>query len=291
MGQLLANILYLASMIFLVGISFSIIFWSARFFHFAHAVIITVSAYVSLLFVQWAGLPIVIASMLAIIACAVLGWLFDRAIYRPMRHRGSSALILLLASLGLYIVLQNVISMIFGDDTKIIKGTTVNPAMTILGMKLTGIQLATIGTAIMVFFVIMFIIDKTRIGLSLRAVSDNPELAKVSGINFDKTLAIAFTFGSSIAGATGIFQSLDVGMTPTMGLPMLLLGVVAVILGGDGKTLGIAIASLFLASLQQIAGWRLGTHWEETAAFLLLLAFLLCRPQGILGKPLRKATA
>jgi branched-chain amino acid transport system permease protein len=72
---------------------------------------------------------------------------------------------------------------------------------------------------------------------------------------------------------------------------MLLLGVVAVVLGGNGKTSGVAVASVFLASFQEIAGWQLGTRWEETAAFLVLLAFLLCRPQGILGRPLRKAEA
>jgi len=291
MAQLFANILYSACTIFLVAISFSLIFSTARFFHFAHAAIITVAAYASFVFSAWVGAPIAVSALLALITGSGLGWCLEKAVYRPMRHSGTTPLILLLASLGLYIVLQNVVAAVFGDDTKVLGGPGIVPTFSILGATLTSIQLIAIGTAVMVLFGKIFVIDKTRVGLSLRAVADSPDLARVSGIELDRTMGIAFCLGSFLASAAGIFRALDVGMTPTMGLPMLLLGVVAVVLGGNGKTLGVAIASLLLAFCQQVAGWKLGTHWEEAAAFLLLLAFLLYRPQGILGKPLRKATA
>lgn len=289
MEQLLANILFSASTIFLVGISFSVIFSTARFFHFAHAAVITSGAYGCFAFSQWMSLPILVSVVLAIAAGTGLGWCLELAVYRPMRHNGASPLILLLASLGLYIVLQNGISMLFGDDTKVIGGSAVALSFGILGARITSIQLAVIGVAIAVFLTKVLLVDRSRIGLTLRAVADSPELAKVSGIELDRTMGIAFCLGSFLASAVGLFRSFDVGMTPTMGLPMLLLGVVAVVVGGNGKTLGVAVASVLLASIQQIAGWQLGTHWEEMTAFLLLLAFLLCRPQGILGRPLQKA--
>jgi len=227
---------------------------------------------------------------LAIAAGTGLGWCLEVAVYRPMRRNGASPLILLLASLGLYIMLQNGISMLFGDDTKVISGSSVAPSLSILGARITGIQLAVIGFAVAVFLSKVFLVDRTRVGLALRAIADSPELAKVSGIEFDKTMGLAFCLGSFLASAVGISRALDVGMTPTMGLPMLLLGVVAVVVGGNGKAIGLAVASVLLASFQQVAGWQFGTHWEETAAFLLLLAFLLCRPQGIYGKKLVKAS-
>lgn len=289
MEQLIANICFSASTIFLIGISFALIFSTAKFFHFAHAVVITFGAYGYFVFFQWLSLPIPLSAALAIAAGTGLGWCLELAVYRPMRNHGASPLILLLASLGLYIVLQNGISMVFGDDTKVIGGSAVAPSFGILGARITGIQLTVIGVAVVVFFTKVLLVDRTRVGLALRAVADSPELAKVSGIEFDKTMGIAFFFGSFLASAVGLFRAFDVGMTPTMGLPMLLLGVVAVVLAGNGKALGVAIASLLLASFQQIAGWQLGTRWEEMTAFLLLLAFLLSRPQGILGKPLRKA--
>ena len=288
MEQVIANILFSASMIFLVGISFSLIFSTARFFHFAHAAVITSGAYGCFAFSQWLTLPMFVSVILAIVAGTGLGWCLELAVYRPMRHNGASPLILLLASLGLYIVLQNGISMLFGDDTKVISGSAIAPSFEILGARIAGIQLTVIGVAVAVFFAKVFLVDRTRIGLALRAVADSPELAKGSGIEFDKTMGIAFCLGSFLASAAGLFRAFDVGMTPTMGLPMLLLGVVAVVLGGNEKALGVAVASILLASCQQIAGWQFGTRWEETAAFLLLLVFLLWRPQGLLGRPLQK---
>ncbi|MBN2136694.1 MAG: branched-chain amino acid ABC transporter permease [Sedimentisphaerales bacterium] len=290
MGQLIANILFSASTIFLVGMSFSLVFSTARFFHFAHAAVITSGAYACFAFSKWLTFPMVASVPFAIAVGTGLGWSLELAVYRTIRRRGASPLILLLASLGLYIVLQNSISMLFGDDTKVVSGSAVASTVGILGARITGIQLAVMGFAIAVFLAKVSLVDKTRAGLALRAVADNPELAKVSGIEFDKTMAIAFCFGSFLASGVGLSRAFDVGMTPTMGLPMLLLGVVAVVLGGNGKALGVAVASVLLASFQQISGWQFGTHWEETTAFLLLLAFLLCRPQGILGKKLVKAS-
>jgi len=289
MAQLFANILYSACTVFLVAISFSLIFSTAKFFHFAHAAIIASGAYGYLAFSEWLGFPTSVSVLLAIAAGIGLGWCLELAIYRSMRNKSASPLILLLASLGLYIVIQNGISMLFGDDTKIISGSAIAPSVVILGAKVTGIQLIMIGVAVSVFLGKMLFIDRTRIGLALRAVADSPELSKVSGIDFDKAMGVAFCLGSSLASVVGLLRAFDVGMTPTMGLPMLLLGVVAVIVGGNGRVFGVAIASLLLATFQQIAGWQLGTHWEETAAFLLLLAFLLCRPQGIFGRSLQKA--
>jgi branched-chain amino acid transport system permease protein len=291
MSQLLLNIIYSAATIFVIGISFALIFSTARFFHFAHAAVITSGAYGCFAFSQWLTLPIFVSVALAIATGTGLGWCLELAVYRPMRRNGASPLTLLLASLGLYIVLQNGISMLFGDDTKVIGGSAVAPSFGILGARITGIQLTVIGAAVAVFLLKVLLVDRTRIGLILRAVADSPELAKVSGIDFDKTMGLAFCLGSFLASAVGLFQAFDVGMTPTMGLPMLLMGVVAVVLGGNGKSLGIAVASILLASCQEIAGWQFGTRWEETTAFLLLLAFLLCRPQGILGRPLQKNEA
>lgn len=289
MQQVIANTVFCASNIFLIGISFGMIFSAAKFFHFAHAAIIASGAYGSLVFSQWIALPMSVSVVLAIGASTVLGWFLEFAVYRPMRRNGASPLVLLLASLGLYIVLQNVISLLFGDDTKVISGSAPAPSLSILGARITGIQLAVVGFAVAVFFVKVLLVDRTRVGLALMAIADSPELAKVSGINFDRAMGTAFCLGSFLASAVGISRALDVGMTPTMGLPMLLLGVVAVVLGGNGKALGVAVASILLASFQQIAGWQFGTRWEETTAFLLLLGFLLWRPQGILGRPLPKA--
>lgn len=289
MGQVVANILYAAAGIFIVGISFSVIFSTARFFHFAHAAVITAGAYAYFAFLEWAGFPAFLSAILAVLVGAGLGWCIEATVYRAMRKKGASALILLLASLGIYIVLQNALSMLFGDDTKIVVGSATASTLSVFGAQVTTIQFLTVAIAVVVFFGKAHLLDRRRLGLGLRAVADSRELAKVSGIDYDKTMVVAFCLGSSLAGGVGLLRAFDVGMTPTMGLPMLLLGVVAVVIAGSGRVLGIALASLLIAALQEVSAWQLGTQWEETAAFLLLLGFLLVRPQGIFGRPLQKA--
>ena len=120
-SQLLINSLIATSVYTLVAVSFSLIYSTTRFFHFAHAVVFTAGAYFAYLFYILLGLPLVIAVVLSVAASAVLGSLIELYIYRPLRKTNASAMVLLLASLGVYIVLQNLISMIFGDDTKSIR--------------------------------------------------------------------------------------------------------------------------------------------------------------------------
>ncbi len=288
MEQFIVNILISASIIFLISSSFSIIFSAVRFFHFTHAVIITFGAYSFFAFSQVIHLSIYAAFPLALIAGTGLGWLLDWAVYRPMRHRDASSLVLLLSSLGLYTVIQNVISLLFGDDTKIISNASITPALNLFGALITPIQLILIGFAIIILLSKTLFIDKTKIGLIMRAITNNQELAKISGIEIDKVTGICFCLGSFIASTTGILQAYDVGMTPTMGLPMLLLGIVVVVINGNGKTCSIALISFILATLQQIAGWQFGAQWGEVTAFILLLSFLAIRPKGIFRKQFLK---
>ena len=290
MAQFLMNITYSAAAIFLVAISFSVVFSTTRFFHFAHAAVIVVAPYVCYELSTKCGIPLGISMAIGLFASAWLGWCLEKIVYRPMRNSGSSALILLLTSLGLYIILQNTVALIFGDDTKMISGSEAVSTISLYGARLTGVQVATIISAITLFFAKIYFIDRSKLGLSLRAIAADPELAKISGIEFDRAMGVTFFMGSFMAGLAGLFRALDVGMTPTMGLSMLLLGVVAVVLGGVGRTLGVAMASVLLAFLLQIASWQFGSNWEEATAFLVLLVILLWRPQGIFGKRLKKAT-
>ncbi len=290
MAQLIANILFTASGTFIVAIGFLVIYSTARFFHFAHAAVITCGAYFCFVANGWLHIPMLGSVLIAVIAAGVMGWLLNGGIYRQMRKRFASSLILLVSSLGLNIVLQNVVSISFGDDTKLLGAWTVDSGSTFLGARLTSIQITTVFTALVVFVVMAAIFSKLRLGLMLKAVADNPELSEYSGIRREKVLSYAFVIGSGLAGLSGCLIALDVGMTPTMGLPALLMGVVAIIMGGTRRVSGIATASVLLAVFQQIAGWYLGSHWQEVAAFLLLLAFLGLKPEGIWGRPVRRAS-
>lgn len=197
---------------------------------------------------------------------------------------------MLLVSLGLYIVLQNIISLLFGDDTKSIRTWEVREGIEIAGAYITPVQVIIIAVSIIVVILVSGYLMLAKTGKAIRAVASDSELSKLSGIKSDKIILISFAIGSALAGIAGILVALDVDMTPTMGMNMLLMGVVAMIIGGVGSIWGIVLGSLLLAAAQNLAVWYISSQWMDATAFIILLVFLLFRPQGFMGKKIKKAT-
>jgi branched-chain amino acid transport system permease protein len=290
MAQLLANSIVFASVYLIVAVGFALIYHITRFFHFAHGFVFTAGAYLTFFFKVWFGFSLVFSISLAIGLTAVLGCLIEISIYRPLRHKGASSLILLLASLGIYVVLQNILSLIFGDDTKTIRSGIVEEGINILGARITPVQLAIIAVSLFLLVCCFFFLKYTKMGQAMRAVANDPELARVSGIESDRVILSTFALGSALAGIAGILVALDVDMTPTMGMDALLMGVVAVIIGGVSSIPGVALGALLLGMAQQFGVWKISSQWQDAIAFVILLLFLLFRPQGFLGKKVKTAT-
>lgn len=288
--QFIVNILITACIYSLVGLGFAVIFQTTRFFHFAHGIVFTFGAYFTFFFKISLGCPLWIAILAGILLAGILGCLMDVSIYRPLRKRNSSELVLLLVSLGIYILLQNVISMTFGDDTKSIQTADVQEGINILGARITPIQVVTIFVSIALVVVLSIFQKKTKIGRAMRAVANDSMLANVSGINSNRVTLWAFAIGSALAGLAGILVALDVNMTPTMGMSALMMGVVAVIIAGVNNIGGIALGALLLATSQQLGAWFIGSEWQDAIAFVILVLFLLFKPEGFFGKKVRNAT-
>jgi branched-chain amino acid transport system permease protein len=282
--QFLANGIIAGSIYAVVALGFSLIYGTTRFFHFAHGAIFTIGAYLAYTFKELLGLPLSTAAIIAIILSAVLGISLELGIYRPLRGRRASNLILLIASLGAFIALQNLISLIFGDNPRSIRGGIVQEGLPILGARITPSQLMIIGVGALMIFVTAAIVKWTKLGKALRAVASDPELALVAGINSNSVILYAFAIGSALAAAAAILVSLDSDMTPTMGMDVLLMGVVAVIVGGAGSILGSALGGLLLGLAQHLGAWPVGSQWQLAIAFAILVGFLLLRPQGIFGR-------
>ena len=282
--QFIINILLAGSTTVLVAVGFALVYGVVRFFHFAHGIIFTAGAYLAFVFHAWAGLPLIAAVVMAGVGAAIIGCVIEIAVYRPLRGKGASPLILLLASLGVYVVLQNLISIVCGDDTKQLRSSEIREAINILGARITWVQLAMIAVAAVLVATLVLLVRKTKLGQAMRAVADDPQLASVSGIESDRIILWTFAISSALAGMAGILVALDVDMTPTMGMNPLMLGVVAVIVGGVRSIPGIVLAALLLACAQQATVWVFGSAWQDAVAFLVLLVFLLFRPQGLLGR-------
>jgi len=281
MTQLLANSLFCGAVYALNAIGFLLVYRTGHFFNFAHGIIFTFGAYTALALSQWGGVPLSIACLGGIVAASLLGYAIEILLYRPMRRQNATSLTLLLASLGIYIVLQNLLSIIFGDSTRMLRGPTLSQVWSIGGAMVTPVQAITILISMSCVLGLAFALRKTVIGRSVRAIANNRELAEVCGIDAKPILPYVQGVSSLLAGLSGVLIGLDVDLTPTIGMPYLMMAIVSMVIGGARNVAGVAAGSLLLAVFQQMAGWQVGSHWQEAGAFVVLLIFFLFKPQGI----------
>jgi len=176
----------------------------------------------------------------------------------------------------------------FGDDTKTLRSGIVSEGLELLDGRITPIQIVIIAVSAVLLILCWVLTKYTKMGTAMRAVASDPELAIVSGIDTDTTILFAFMLGSCLAGIAAILISFDIDMTPTMGMNALMMGVVAVIIGGVGSIPGAALGGFLLAFAQNFGVWKISSQWQDAIAFIILLVFLLFRPYGFFGKKIRK---
>lgn len=287
-SQLIFNIVYSAALSLFLANSFSFIYYPTKFFHIAHAAVISFGAYFVFVFVNKFSIPFTVSVALAIAAATLIGVACEVLVYSQMRRRNVSALVYLIASIGLYVVLQNCISLFFGDDTKIINTAEITVGNQILGAYITTIQIITVFVSIALFIAVNLFLQFTATGKSIRAVASNPELCNIYGISSNKIILIAFGIGSSLAATAGILSALDTNMTPTFGFNLLLYGVVAMIIGGVGSTRGLIAGALLVATAQHLAAYYIDTKWMDAVTYIVLILFLIWKPLGFSGKRLKK---
>jgi len=288
MTQLIANIFITTLFYLLLANSFALIYYPTKFFHIAHAVVITSAAYLTFLFANQLSLPFAVAVSAAVAGAVCIGLLCEVLFYRPMRKRNAPALAYLIASIGLYTVLQNCISLLFGDDMKIIRTGQVTVGHEIVGAYITTIQIITILASALLFSAINLFLKFTSVGKSVRAVSSNPHLCDIYGINSNRIILTAFGIGSALAAVAGILSAMDTNLTPTFGFNLLLYGVVAMIIGGLGSTRGLMAGALLVATVQHLTAYYVDTKWMNAVTYIILILFLTWRPLGFSGVMLRK---
>jgi len=287
--QIILNIIISFCLIFLLTQSFKIIYQTIKFFHLAHAVIITLGAYFTYLFSMQLGVSLLFAILIAIIISTLISILTFQLIYKPLQNKNTPNWQLLIASLGVYIVLQNLVSMYFEDDTKSFRTWEVKEGHRFLGAYVTDVQIITIVVCIGLLVLSYLLIEKTTIGKQIKAVSSNPSLSAIFGISINKTILYSVALGSALASVAGILIAADTDMTPTMGFNWLLYAVVTMIIGGIGKMRYLFMGALLLATAQNLSAYYLDSRWMNATAYIILIVFLYFKPYGFSGKKLKKA--
>ena len=273
--QLLANALLTGFALALAALAVALPYAPTRTFNFALGALFTVGAYVA-----WASGSMTVG----VVAAAGLGMAMELGVYRPLRRRGSRPLVLLLASLGLYTVLQNLISLIWGDATQTLRSGPVREGLLVWGARVTPVQLGSAAVSLLMVALVGWLLGRTSFGRVYRAVASDTDLARCDGLDTERVVLVATALGSGLAGLCGVRVALDVDMTPTMGLNLLMMGVVAMIVGGSRRVGGLLAGGLLLGLAQHLGAWYVGSQWQESIAFVVLVVFLLARPGGFSGQ-------
>lgn len=232
------------------------------------------------------GWSAALAAIGAIVVTGAVGGVVELVLYAPLDRRRASSLVMLLTSLGLYIVVVNVIALLFGNGTKVVR-SGVDQTYLLGDLVVSRVQLFQIGTALLVIPGFLIALRTTRWGKVLRAVRDNPQLAATTGFNVRMVRVLAACGGSALAGLTASLDALDVGMDPYGGMSVVLACAVIVIVGGVGRFDGVPLAAVLLGLIHAVVAWLTSEQWLEAATFAVLMVFLLVRPRGILAKSSR----
>lgn len=289
MSQLLLNTLFSCSLYALLCFSFICVYFTCRFFHIAHAISLTLAAYmVYTASVLW-GVSLWLAVPLAIAVVILLMLGINQWVYRPLKRQGLESWQMMIASLGLYVVLQNVISMIWGDRTLSFRTWEIKVGHEFMGAYITDVQIITIVSSVILLLLSYLFMQRTHIGRQIKAVASNPELSRVLGISETKAIAWSVGIGTGLAACAGVLIAADIDMTPTMGFNWLLYGVVAMIIGGMGRMRYLLLGALLLATAQHLSAYYIDSKWMNATAYIILIVFLYFRPYGFSGKQLKKA--
>lgn len=277
--QILFNSLINGLLLALVALGFHVIFSATKIFHLAHGGIYVAGVY----FYYWINpfVGMISSTILSLIFAFILGVFIEWSVYKPLSKKSNNQNIALISSLGVYIILINIIALLFGNETKILSNT-ISKSIFIGQYVITKPQL--IQTVISVPFIILFVIfmNRSGLGLKIRAIADNPILASVVGIKIQKVRYLVFGIGSLLAVVAALLKAYDTGIDPYTGMAITLSAAVVVIIGGSRSLYGTIIASIFLAILQNFTEYFLSAQWKDTVTFAILIIVLLWKTEGIL---------
>ncbi|MDZ7707905.1 MAG: branched-chain amino acid ABC transporter permease [Trueperaceae bacterium] len=294
-GVMLGGILALGA------IGLSLIFGVLNLPHFAHGELMTVGAYLTLalLTILPDGGPLAPFSFsatfllaLAVVAPAVgmLSYLLDRGVYRPLRARGAAPIYMAMSSLAIAFGLRSIVYLLWGADFRFFYPGRPRPAVELFaGIRVRPDQLFILGLALALIVLVYLLLERTKMGKAMRATADNPELARVAGIDVERVVLFTWMIGGSLAAIGGAMYGLDAQMRPEMGWWLLLPLFAAVILGTIGNPYGALAGGLIIGVAWQLSSAFLNPAYGPAVAFVLMILVLLVRPEGLFGVPGRRA--
>ncbi|MCL1786238.1 MAG: branched-chain amino acid ABC transporter permease [Alphaproteobacteria bacterium] len=276
---MLLNTLIVGSGYAVVAMAFRLMHWVSPFFNLTLGAAVALGAYLGYALVPVLGIA---AWPIVILAVAAFTWALEAFVYKPMRARGASPMVLLVVSLGIYTIFESMIHLAFGPQYQ-----TLAHAMDFskfMGIPTAQATIVLLGAAVLAG--LSFILQRTFFGKTVRAIHDSPELARMTGLNVPRIVMIVSLISGAILGAYGLCVGYDTGMEPTMGFNILFKGIIAATIGGPSIA-GAYFGAMILSGAENIGVWMFASQWRDACAFVIFIILLWRRPRGIFARKAR----
>jgi len=285
--QILLNSIIAALLLSLVAIGFNLIFNATKVFHLAHGAMYVSAVYATVMFNNLLRpilpYPIITISsiILSLLSISLLIVFIEFLVYRPLYKKGVNPTISMISSLGIYLLIINIIAFFFGNES-----VTLNNSYTIIASneyyKLTNVELMHLAISLVLLSVV-FILSKSKFHTYIRAITDDYSVAEKFGINVQRTRFIALVAGTVLVGAVGIMRAHEVAIDPSVGLTITLAAAVAVIVGGVRSLAGTVLACFIIALIENYSVKILTAQWKDMLMYVLMIAVLLFYQQGLVS--------
>ena len=285
----LINGISLGSVYAIIALGYTMVYGIAKMLNFAHGDVIMVGAYICYCSMSYLNLPPVVGVILAVIVCTVLGIVIERLAYKPLRSAPSLAV--LITAIGVSYFLQNAALLTWKSDPKVFTSVVNLPSLSLFDGRLTisAVTIVTVLANIVIMIALTTFTGKTKMGKSMRAVSEDNGAAQLMGIDVNRTISMTFAIGSALAAIAGVLLcSAYPTLMPTTGSMPGIKAFTAAVLGGIGSIPGAMLGGILLGVIEIFAKAYISTQLSDAIVFAVLIIVLLIRPTGLLGKQIRE---
>jgi len=285
----LASGISLGSVYAIIALGYTMVYGIAKMLNFAHGDVIMVGGYMSFCSMTYLHWPPLAAVGLAVVVCTALGIVVERLAYKPLRAAPSLAV--LITAIGVSYFLQNAALLLWGSDPKVFSSVVSLPNVSLFDgqLILSGTALATVGSCVVIMIALMLFTGRTKMGKAMRAVSEDKGAAQLMGINVNSTISMTFAIGSGLAAIAGVLLcSAYPTLMPTTGSMPGIKAFTAAVFGGIGSIPGAMLGGILLGLIEILSKAYLSTQLSDAIVFAVLIAVLLVKPTGLLGKVVRE---